>query len=193
MPDLRFEDRLIPPGIFDGRTQALFAMFANVLSDVDIQTAMERQPSEEPIEVLPLVMAEKSIGEFIDVEGSPEPAIRTLIENAFPLHEAKGTDPGVLSALDAFGLKAEIEQWYDQTPVGSPHTHNILINTDQDIFGEGELWSIRAVRQSKAVIETMKRKSQTSEFRLGVEITGPTFVAVAAQVHHEFLILPEAV
>jgi phage tail P2-like protein len=172
-----FPEKLIPPGINDERSRAVLGAFEAMASEFDFSKLLMRSSSEMPTEVLQLAIAENSLAEFIDVDGSPEEAVRTLIDNAFPLHEQQGTDGGVLEGLEAFGLKADIEQWYELEPIGPHDTHTITVDTSQDIFGDGDIWAEKVHRQIWRVVDAQKRWSQDTALRLSAGVYTGVYAA----------------
>lgn len=185
-----FPEKLIPPGINDARTRAFLGAFEAMASEFDFTKLLMRNSSEMPTEVLPLAIAENSLEEFIDPDGSPEEAVRALIDLAFPLHETKGTDGGVLDALAAFDVQAHIAQWYTLNPPGPHDTHTITVDAGQDIFGDGDLWSARFDRQIWRIINAMKRWSQDTALRLSAMSEGRVYVGVLPVSHITVTALP---
>lgn len=195
MADRRFPQKLIPPGINDERTRALLTLVeAMANEEFDFTHLLMRNAEEMVSSVLPLAVHERSLAEFLDVNGSPEPAVRNLIDQAFALHETQGTDRGLLDALDAFGVPADILQWFELEPEGPPHTHTITAEA-QDIYGDGDIWATRVNRQIWRVVDAMKRWSQETSLRLAATNTTPAFMAVFPSTRmtvtaHPFLLDP---
>lgn len=185
-----FPEKLIPPGINDERSRAVLAAFEAMASEFDFSKLLMRTSSEMPTEVLPLAIAEHSLIEFIDEDGSPEEAVRTLIDTAFPLHERQGTDGGVLEGLEAFGLKADIVQWYELDPVGPHDTHTITVDTSQDIFGDGDIWAEKVNRQIWRVIDAQKRWSQDTALRTMAGSEGALYGAAFPMTHITCVAMP---
>ena len=178
MADRRFPQGLIPPGINDERTRALLALVeAMANEEFDFTHLLMRNAEEMVSSVLPLAVHERSLAEFLDVDGSPEPAVLNLIDQAFALHETQGTDRGVLDALDAFGVPADILQWYELNPEGPPHTHTVTAEA-QDIYGDGDIWATRVNRQIWRVVDAMKRWSQETSLRLASSQSTPAYTGV---------------
>lgn len=190
MPNRRFGNNLIPPGINDARTRHLFSGFVAMLDAFQFADLLMQTANDMPDEVLELAVADRSLEEFIDEAGSPEGAVRNLIDNAFDLHETQGTDPGIVEALAAFGMSAEIVQWYEQSPAGPPHTHKINIDTSGDIFGDGEVFGPRTARQADRIVNAMKRWSQDSAIRLAAMKQHNAFVGMAQMTRLTVVALP---
>lgn len=190
MTERRFPESLIPPGINDERSRAILGAFETMASEFDFARLLMRQSREMPAEVLPLAIAERSLEEFLDPDGSPEPAVRKLIDLAFVLHQTKGTDAGVLAALAAFGLDAEILQWFDRTPAGPHDTHTITVDASQDIFGDGDLWAGRVFRQVWRVVDAMKRWSQETGLQMAATARAPAYAAVFPMTRINVVALP---
>jgi phage tail P2-like protein len=190
MAKRRFDTNLIPPSINDARIRYMFAAFDAMLSEFHFADLLMQTSNEMPDEVLELAVADRSLEEFIDEAGSPELAVRKLIDNAFALHETQGTDPGIIDALAAFGMSAEIIQWYEQNPPGPPHTHKINVDTSGDIFGDGEVFGPRTARQADRIVNAMKRWSQNSAIRLAAMKQSRTFAGLAPMMRLSVTALP---
>ncbi len=169
MSNRRFDEKLIPPGINDQRIVELWQGFDVLVAEFDFTQLLARTSSEMTNDMLPLALAERSLDEFFTFDGLPEEPTKELIDMAFDLHEAKGTDPAILDGLAAIGAKADIEQWYEQTPIGAPHTHQITVYVNEPVYGdEPVLLNERVQRAALKIINATKRWSQDTDFRLGV-------------------------
>ena len=190
MTDRRFPETLIPPGINDERSRAILGAFEAMAGEFDFTRLLMRRSAEMPAEVLPLAVAERSLEEFIAPDGSPEAAVRKLIDLAFVLHETKGTDAGVLSALAAFGLEADVLQWFSRSPAGPHDTHTVTVDAAQDIFGDGDLWGGRVYRQVWRIVDAMKRWSQETYLQMAATARAPVYAAVIPMSRINVVALP---
>lgn len=157
-------EKLTPPGVADERTRFMVEAIAAVMLEDDVSACVVDWDNA-PAEMLPAMIVENSLQEFIE-PGLPEARIREIGKQAFYLHSIKGFDFGVLYALAAFGLEAEILQWYLKQPPGPHDTHAVTVDTQQDIFKDGDIWTGRTYRQIWRIIDNMKRWSQDTSVAL---------------------------
>ena len=181
-------EKLTPPGVADERTRLMVEAIAAVMLEEETSTCIIGWDNA-PIEMLPAMIVENSLQEFIE-PGLPEPRIREIGKQAFYLHAIKGFDFGVLYALAAFDLEAEILQWYLKQPPGPHDTHAVTVDTQQDIFNDGEIWTGRTYRQIWRIIDNMKRWSQDTSVALAAASKSKTYAAAFPMTHLSVTALP---
>ena len=168
--DMRFDDRLIPPGINDARVRWLWGAFDAVLAGIEFtpRTLLMRTSAEMTTEMLPLAVWELSLDEFMPEEGLPEHVVRRLIDRAYELHALKGTDEGVKLGLKLLtGLTPDIVHWWQKSPRGHHDTHSITVWVGEAVYGDDVILSGKVQRAALTIIDATKRWSQDTDFRLG--------------------------
>lgn len=53
---------------------------------------------------------------------------RSVISSSVEVHRKKGTVGAVKRVLSSFGLGLAIQEWWEQTPAGTPHTFKLLLS-----------------------------------------------------------------
>ena len=56
---------------------------------------------------------------------------RDSISQSVSVHRKKGTIGAVIEALNALGLGAKVQEWFNQIPQGAPYTYKLKIDVDQ--------------------------------------------------------------
>lgn len=56
---------------------------------------------------------------------------RDSISQSVSVHRKKGTIGAVTEALNALGLGAKVQEWFNQIPQGAPYTYKLKIDVDQ--------------------------------------------------------------
>ncbi|EFO32512.1 phage tail protein I [Roseibium sp. TrichSKD4] len=179
--DRIFPEKLIPPGINDERTRAILATFEAMANELDFRALLMRNSSEIPDEALPLAIHDFSLGEFIPADGLPPRVIGRLIDRAWELHEAQGTDGGVRLGLELLGCHADIRQWWQQEPPAHHDTHEIDIFFDEVLFEEAALGDPKHRNAADNIVDATKRWSQSTAIRYGVLTRSEGYVGAYAQ------------
>lgn len=155
-------DRIVPPGVADARGRAFARMLARALDAVppagvfiDVDTV--------PAELLPSLVRSLSCQEFI-TDAMPEAMVRGVLKRWAELHRTKGTDAGVVAGLAALGFDAQIEQWWQASPMGAPNTHTITVAV-ASLSDEMALLDPRNRAAARRMISATKRHSQSSTIR----------------------------
>ncbi|SDR15366.1 phage tail protein [Pseudovibrio sp. Tun.PSC04-5.I4] len=170
MTDRRFPYTLIPPSINEPRTRALLDAFEAMIGAFDFSVLLQRNADETSTEALPLAMHDRSLEEFIGEDGLPEEAVRRLIDEAWPLHEDKGTDDGVALGLSLIGVRPHFEHWWQQEPEGPHDTHNLTVYVNEHLFDdEAVLLNSKVQIAALTMVDATKRWSQDTNFELGAE------------------------
>ena len=137
-------ERATPPQAKDIRGKAFLAAVNQVLGDRPLAGPHMRDPEACPAEVLPALVAESSMEEFI-APGLPEHVVRRILANRWLLQSLEGTDAGVKLGLRLLGMTAVIEHWWQQSPMGQPNTHNLTFFIGEQLFPKRQrgLWPPR--------------------------------------------------
>lgn len=176
-------DRITPPQVLDARGRAYLRALNGIIGERPINGFQVKDADTCPAEALPALIAEYSMGEFIDPD-LPEAIQRRILKNAYLLQSLEGYDAGVKLGLSLLGMTAIIEQWYRQVPMGAANTHRLTVMIDQVIDpDDGGYFSPRQTRATLRMIEATKRKSQGTEFRIGVPAR-PVAYAGAFAISH---------
>lgn len=176
--------KAIPPGINDERTRDLIAAFNAMASGLDFASLLMRSGEETPDDALPLAIHDRSLEEFMPPDGLPPVATRRLLDNAWDLHERKGTDGGVILGQELLGIHPQITQWYEQDPVGQHDTHKITVYVNEHLYeGEATLLNEKIQRASLKMIHATKRWSQESSYSLGVGFDSDLGIAARGRGH----------
>lgn len=179
--DRIFPEKLIPPGINDERTRAVLAAFEAMANEFDFRALLMRNSSEIPDEALPLAIHDFSLEEFIPADGLPPRVIGRLIDRAWELHEAQGTDGGVQLGLSLLGIVPEILHWWQQKPQGHHDTHRLTVFVNELLFeGEDAILGRKTQTAAHTMVDATKRWSQDTDFRTGIRQSDDLGVANAA-------------
>lgn len=162
-------ERTTPTQAKDIRGKAFLSAVNRMLGDRPLPGPHMRDPETCPAEILPALVAEYSMEEFIE-PGLPVHVVRRILKNRWALQSGEGYDSGVKLGLELLGMRASIVQWHEMQPKGAANTHRI------DVFMEDVLWpdddgyfSTKQVTAMWRMIAATKRWSQESELRVGVE------------------------
>lgn len=126
-----------------------------------------------PADILPWLAYAYAVDEWDD-KWSVE-IKREVIARSLEIKRIKGTPGGVQRALEAMGLPAQIQEWFQQSPAGDPYTFRVRIEAEQIGFTAYQLAQVRRV------IEAYKNKRS---HLAGIDIiirstSGPKWASVA--------------
>ncbi len=171
---------LVPPSIADERGRAFGAVMAHAIAEPAFKQLLFERIDEVDACVLPFLVREFSIEEFVD-PGMSETVVRRLLKNAFELHARKGFIDGVRIGLSMLGIRiTSWTQWWQQEPKGAPGTHVFTLAVDEVVFeAEGRAYTARLQRAIARMIDGMKRWSQDIAMRFEAEAEVPIYVGAA--------------
>lgn len=169
----RVDPRILPPSIADRRGRAFAEALRQAFDQPDFKTLLFERIDSVPDEVLPFLIREFSIEEFVEPGMTPA-MIRRLLKGSYELHASKGFVFGVRRGWRMLGIDVvSWVQWFQTTPKGAPGTHKITVRVSEEIIsGEGVALSERVQRALARMAEGMKRKSQDLAIR--VKVDGPS-------------------
>lgn len=126
-----------------------------------------------PADILPWLAFAYAVDEWDD-KWSIE-IKREVIAKSLEIKRTKGTPGGVQRALEAMGLPAQIQEWFQQSPAGDPYTFRVRIEAEQIGFTAYQLAQVRRV------IEAYKNKrSHLTGIDIFIRSTGgPRWASVA--------------
>lgn len=73
---------------------------------------------------------------------------RETVKSALAVQRIKGTVGAVRNALGALGFPVRVQEWFAQTPAGSPYTFRLLLDVDQESLSQANLRKILEVVES---------------------------------------------
>lgn len=172
-------NKITPPQVRDERGRAVLRSLNELIGDAPAGGLFMRDPATCPAALLPALIAEMSMGEFID-PSLPEHVQRRILKKAFLLQSSEGTDAGVELGLSLLGMRGHVEQWWQVEPKRKPNTHRIYFYVEENLFpGEAGHLSERTSRAALRMIDATKRFSQGSEIFVGARLKLPTLRAAS--------------
>lgn len=182
MIDGRATSALVPPSISDARGKAFGKVMARAVADPDFKKLLFERIDEVDASVLPFLIREFSIEEFVEPDMS-EAVIRRLLKASYELHATKGFIHGVRRGLLMLGMRVVWKQWFQRTPKTEAGTHTATVYVNERIF-DGQQIPIddRVQRAAGRMIDGMKRYSQDVAFQLGVGTLGEVAMASAGRL-----------
>lgn len=100
-------------------------------------------PDTCPVELLPWLAWAFSLDDW-DVTWT-ESQQRAAVKASYSVHRYKGTIGSVKDALQALGLGVQVQEWFNQIPVGDPYTYKLLLEVNQYGVSLAQLETIQAV------------------------------------------------
>jgi len=89
----------------------------------------------------------------------PEDIKRARIANAIAIQKHKGSRKSVYDVVKSFGALVQLEEWYEQIPMGAPHSFNVALDLNQ--------MGAQAAAVTRDIIQEVKRvKAVRSYFEL---------------------------
>lgn len=161
------DNRLIPPGVYDGRAEALRATIAKGIDALPLKQLDVVDFDTVDPQLLPALVRGLSLQEFM-FEGITEATVRAFCANAVRLHQRKGTIAGIRFGLDLLNMSMDWRDWYQQEPQAAPNTYTTTIFIGRSIFAEADPTLERGKRAAIAMVDAMKRWSQEGSLRFGV-------------------------
>ncbi|KZN50239.1 phage tail protein I [Pseudoalteromonas luteoviolacea] len=142
---------------------------ACVLNDSRLLLASVWDPFLCPVALLPWLAWSVSVDEWD--EAWSEALKRQVINDAFAVHQVKGTPYALQKALDSLNIKTEIKEWWqgDNLEALSRGTVQVwaLINSNLDEQQQGML-TPQMLKRVRRIIEAVKRGSIHVDVQLGL-------------------------
>ncbi len=103
-------------------------------------------PDTCPVDLLPWLAWALSVDVWVPTwtETTKRAVVRTAVDTA----RRKGTKQAVTDALDAIGAGVVITEWFEKSPVGTPHTFTISI-VAQDTSLEAQAVMVQEINRTK--------------------------------------------
>lgn len=112
---------------------------------------------------------------------------RRFIKALQKAYSLAGSDEGVVYALSLIGIRAQITQWYDQTPKGAKGTHRITVAFAENTGVEdSELLSGQRLKNAKAMIGAFKRRTAHYTLEASIGATVPMQIGAAQTITSHF-------
>lgn len=181
--------QITTPVVGDERGVALLRTVRDLLQDCGPQKLHVQSAQDCPAEMLPALIADRSMEEFIDPD-LPEQTKRDILDREYALKRLKGYDAGVHLGMELLGYEPEIIQWHAQVPMAPPNTHILKIFAT---VSSGAPYSANDVRAIHRMNDACKRWSQDTELRLSVILPADhesLNVGFAVAVRHRIEIEP---
>lgn len=105
---------------------------------------------------------------------------RLFIKRSVELHRYKGTIGAVSDALRALSFDAQVQEWFAQSPDGTPYTFRVLLEVDQVGIDQAAFAALFAV-----IERTKNLRSHLSEVEMTVRSVARPFLAAAAGIGSE--------
>ena len=151
------------------------------LSAIEVPIREVWSPDSCRAEMLPWLAWALSVDEW-DVTWT-EQQKRGAIKTSCRVHQYKGTNGAVKSALESIGFSVSVKEWFAQVPLGSPHTFKLLIAVDQVGYDIGGLKKLERV-----VVSSKNLRSHIDSIDITAKSTTNLIVAAAAAAGHELVI-----
>lgn len=173
-------DQLLAPGVYDERQLSFVRTLDAGLKSIDIQAFIMSDADTVDAKLLPYLVREFSVQEFISTD-LPEQFVRRFIKNAYELHAKKGYIEGTRLGLRMLGVEVRWTQWWQESPKAEPNTHVVTAFANEHIFRDQEtLLNERVQNACLKIIDATKRWSQEITFQLGAGYKNQTSVGSAA-------------
>lgn len=178
----RATSSLVPPSISDERGKAFGKVMARAIADPDFKKLLFERIDDVDASVLPFLIREFSIEEFVE-PAMNEAIIRRLLKISYELHATKGFIHGVRRGLLMLGMRVVWKQWFQNAPKTERGTHTAIVYVNEVIFdGQTYLLDERVQRAAVRMISGMKRYSQDVTFQLGVGTLSDVAMASASRL-----------
>lgn len=147
---------------------------------VEIPISVLWDPWQCPLDVLPYLAWAVSV-DMWRTDWS-EQTKRRVVAGSLDLHRIKGTRPAVLKALESIGLRAELTEWFEESPKAQPGTFSLIawannnLSADQAGFLNEALYD-----QLYTVIDNAKNTRSHYTFKIGAKF-GPNPLGAASMV-----------
>ncbi len=149
------------------------------IEDVPVPIDRLWDPDRCPAELLPWLAWAWSVDEW-DPEW-PEEVKRRVIAAAPEVHRQKGTRAAVERALRAIGVFAEIVEWWQKSPRGTPGTFSVTAWVNEQLHAGGAVLTERVQRQIDRIVRSTKPLSRAYDLLVGVLFGQPLGTAAVAR------------
>lgn len=134
-----------------------------------------------PLELLPWLAWAWSADEWSD--SWSERQKRDVVKSAIAVQRIKGSIGAVRSALGALGLSIRVQEWFNQTPVATPYTFSVHVETDQTPVTQPDI-----LRALNVIERTKNLRSHLQAVLVSARSNGQCYAAITAHVGHEITV-----
>ena len=119
---------LLPPSA-TGQERALVSV-SELLENLPVIYRQLWNPDNCPVELLPYLAWSFSLDSWND--DWPEHIKRQAVRDGLYHHRIKGSRKAVENAIERFGITSVIEEWWEKTPKGEPHTFSVTTSAQDN-------------------------------------------------------------
>lgn len=141
------------------------------LADVPVPLRLLYNPDTCPIELLPWLAWHLSIESWKSYWS--EEVRRARVRSAIAIHRQKGTAKSVKEVVAAFGGDIVLREWWQTTPMGDPHTFDLVMSLSGN---DGQAATAEFV--DDVIAEVVRTKPVRSHFTFTQGINASTQLAV---------------
>lgn len=167
---------LLPPNSTP-QERALSEAIARI-GDIPARVRDVWNPDTCPGELLPWLAWAFSVDNW-DVTWN-EAQKRDTVKKSLEVHKYKGTIGAVRDALGALGINVEVQEWFNQSPAGTPYTFNVYLESDQQPIGLNDVAKVLDVINSSKNL-----RSHLGEVVPMVRSQSTLYLGCAAVLGHE--------
>lgn len=136
-------DHLLPPNATS--LERALSMVGGHRLDLDVKVGTLWTAQTCPVEFLPFLAWAVSVDVWDD--RWPERVKREVVESSIAVHRQHGTNAGMIRALAALGVEAEISEWWETG--GQPYTFIVKARPTVDLIGDPTLPFVSAELQAQ--------------------------------------------
>lgn len=141
----------------------------NQATDIPVTIKTLWDPLLCPAELLPWLAWAYSVDQWMD--SWPEQIKRQVINDAFVIHQHKGTPFAVQHALNSLGIETQMREWWEYGVNGLPGTMTVLALINQNITEDADgLLTNNMLKLITQAIHAAKRGSLHFELELGISL-----------------------
>ncbi|WP_018261361.1 phage tail protein I [Methylobacterium sp. WSM2598] len=133
------------------------------------QLAALKDPATTPEAIEPYLAWDRS-ADVWDPDW-PDAVRRSVIAHAPQVHAYKGTPLATRAALAAYGMDAEISEWWQQSPQGKPYTFKITAHVHSPLYSGGNLIDPRTVKIIYGTLVRAKPVSRAFDLTLAAGLS----------------------
>lgn len=152
-----------------------------VLGDLSTPLRDLVQPDVCPSSLLPWLAQALSVDSW-DTDWS-EVQKRETIKASVGVHRVKGTIGAVRRALEALGIGAQLQEWFNQIPAGAPYTYQLLLHISQVGVDQTAL-----AKMMDVVAASKNLRSHLSSIRINVTSRSELVSAGVSSVGHDIVV-----
>jgi phage tail P2-like protein len=163
---------LLPPNATDLEKNLSDVVEHATALPVDVKSVWN--PDTCPADMLPWLAWAMSIDNWKPYW--PESVKRTHLKRVADIHRHKGTVSAVRNAVESFGAPFVLQEWFEKTPQGVPHTFEVILTLGQSVPNTAEY-------QQDIYNEITRTKPVRSHFTLVAGLSGYSTLGIRAVAH----------